>query len=342
MRQLIKPSKSWNNQKEHFLKIIDEEWYHILAKIEDILTVSTYEFYSKRGYSTLHLPITTGSISSPMGRGSDSLPVQINLFGIDTYLADSMQFMLEYGCRLDPKGCYYIMPSFRGEKADERHLCQFYHSEVEIEGCLEDVMALAEEYVRFLCERLVKNCGEEIKEVTGDLKHIEKFLKLDKIPRVTTEEAVRIFDEKYPDEHLYEIDNKYNFISINKFGEKRLMEIFGGFVWLTFFEHLAVPFYQAYDETGKFAKNADLLFGGGEVIGSGERHVDSKDVEKALRLHGVDSKDYEWYITMKERRPLRTSGFGMGVERFFMWILKCDDIRDLQLLPRFNGISCEP
>lgn len=47
----------------------------------------------------MHLPITTGSISSPMGLGSDSIPVKIQLGGRDTYLADSMQFALEYGCR---------------------------------------------------------------------------------------------------------------------------------------------------------------------------------------------------------------------------------------------------
>lgn len=55
----------------------------------------------------MHLPVTTGSISSPMGRGSDSLPVKVKLEGVETYLADSMQFLLEYGCRLTNKGVYY-------------------------------------------------------------------------------------------------------------------------------------------------------------------------------------------------------------------------------------------
>ena len=104
----------------------------------------------------MHLPVTTGSISSPMGRGSDSLTVRINLEGIDTYLADSMQFLLEYGCRLNLKGVYYVMPSFRGEKADERHLCQFYHSEAEIPGKLENVMNLVDEYIKYLSSEKVK------------------------------------------------------------------------------------------------------------------------------------------------------------------------------------------
>ncbi len=68
----------------------------------------------------MHLPITTGSISSPMGLGSDSIPVKIQLGGRDTYLADSMQFALEYGCRFFENGVWYIMPSFRGESEDKK------------------------------------------------------------------------------------------------------------------------------------------------------------------------------------------------------------------------------
>ena len=83
-----------------------------------------------KNIKNMFLPITTGSISSPMGLGSDSLPVKINLNGVPTYLADSMQFLLEYGNRFCKNGVWYIMPSFRGEQEDERHLSQFYHSEV--------------------------------------------------------------------------------------------------------------------------------------------------------------------------------------------------------------------
>ena len=48
---------------------------------------------------TIVKTLITGSISSPMGLGSDSLPVKINLNGVSTYLADSMQFLLDYGNR---------------------------------------------------------------------------------------------------------------------------------------------------------------------------------------------------------------------------------------------------
>jgi asparaginyl-tRNA synthetase len=103
---------------------------------------------------------------------------------------------------------------------------------------------------------------------------------------------------------------------------------------------MAVPFYQKCDpHDPRKALNADLLMGIGETIGSGERYFTGKDVLKALKIHKVDPKPYEWYVYLKDKYPLQTSGFGMGVERFFLWLFKHDDIRDCQLLPRFNGVK---
>ena len=66
------------------------------------------------------MPITSESVTSPMGLGSDSLPVSVELFDKNVYLADSMQFYLEYLLRQHPQGVFYIMPTFRGEEPDDR------------------------------------------------------------------------------------------------------------------------------------------------------------------------------------------------------------------------------
>lgn len=341
MKKLEAP-KLWRDLSRITVKTLESPWYRHLAQLEHTISCETYVFFRERGLITLHLPVTTGTISSPMGRGSDSLPVQVNLFGVDTYLADSMQFMLEYGCRLHGQGCFYIMPSFRGEQADERHLCQFYHSEAEIPGTLEDVISLAEEYLRHLSKALLRDNGEDIAAFAGDTRHIEDMLQRDSFPRVTVDEAVRLFDARSPESGLYTTDPEYGFRSVTREGERFLMEAFGGFVWLTHFDHLSVPFYQAFDASGQKALNADLLFGIGEVVGSGQRHADRKQLGEALELHGVAPREYGWYAEMKEEKPLLTSGFGMGVERFLLWVIRHDDIRDCQILPRFNGVDCQP
>lgn len=174
IKKKVIPPQSWRNINNHFLEVLNSDWYKKLCLLQDFINVYTVLFYKNKGITTMHLPITTGAVSSPMGLGSDSQPVKIKMFDIDTYLADSMQFMLEYGCRINGKGAYYIMPSFRGEKADDRHLCQFYHSEAEIVGRLQDVMNLVEEYVRFLSVNLIDNFNE-LEDMCGDISHIDKL-----------------------------------------------------------------------------------------------------------------------------------------------------------------------
>jgi len=340
--ELIQSKKSWLDTNTHFLSVINDPWYKVLMELQHSITIFTTDFFNKNGLKNIHLPVTTGSISSPMGLGSDSIPVKVNIGGVETYLADSMQFLLEYGCRLNNEGCYYIMPSFRGEEADERHLCQFFHSEAEIPGTLEDVMLIVEEYITYLAQNILESNGDDIIKVTGDIEHIKGLAEYGKrLPRMSLDDAVSFLDKYNTNKDLF-ITNPEGFRTLTSKGEKVLIEKFGGFLWVTHFDHLSVPFYQAFDNDKSKALCADLLFGIGEVIGCGQRHKNKEEISQALDYHNVSPYEYEWYTMMKEEFPLLTSGFGMGVERFILWLLKHDDIRDCQIVPRFNGVSINP
>lgn len=329
----------WKSEKDFYLNVLVNPWYKLLVKLENLVSMETMKFYEEKGIITMHLPVTTGSISSPMGRGSDSLPVKVNLEGIDTYLADSMQFLLEYGCRLNEKGVYYVMPSFRGEKADERHLCQFYHSEAEIPGNLEDVMNLVEEYVKYLSKKILENFKEELEKAIGDISHIEKIANYNgNFPRITFNQAEQALKEKFGDNINDYIEYNDGWRNITRKAEQELIKIYDGIVWITNYDILAVPFYQKFDDDlDGTTKNADLLFGIGETVGCGERHQNDMDLLKSMKLHEVDKEEYEWYIKLKEKYPLQTAGFGMGIERYLMWVLKASDIRNMQICLRFNG-----
>ena len=334
----------WKSEKDFYLNVLVNPWYKLLVKLENLVSMETMKFYEEKGIITMHLPVTTGSISSPMGRGSDSLPVKVNLEGIDTYLADSMQFLLEYGCRLNEKGVYYVMPSFRGEKADERHLCQFYHSEAEIPGNLEDVINLVEEYVKYLSKKILENFKEELEKAIGDVSHIEKIANYKgNFPRITFNQAEQALKEKFGDNLNDYIEYNDGWRNITRKAEQELIKIYDGIVWITNYDILAVPFYQKFDnDLAGTTKNADLLFGIGETVGCGERHQNDMDLLKSMKLHEVDKEEYEWYIKLKEKYHLQTAGFGMGIERYLMWVLKASDIRNMQICLRFNGKNILP
>ncbi|MFD0563930.1 amino acid--tRNA ligase-related protein [Kitasatospora saccharophila] len=319
----------WRPSKDRFLEILDNPLYRTLVDLQDLVTTSTAAFWSARGVKSVHLPITTGSISSPMGLGSDSLPVAVDLFGERTFLADSMQFMLEYGCRLSPNGAWYLMPSFRGEDCDESHLNQFFHSEAEVPGGLDDVITVVDAYMRRLAKDVLERHNDTVGELVGSTDHLNEMVKLDAFPRITFDEAVA---------HLGSdpaaVRNHAGWRTLTRHGEQRLLAEVSPILWVTHYDHLSVPFYQAYgDDEGRTALNGDLLFGLGEIVGCGERHVDGAQTRAALNHHQVPEADYEWYVRMKQERPMHTSGFGLGVERWLMWVLQQQDIRELQLAP---------
>ena len=95
-----------------------------------------------------------------MGLGSDSQPVSVSLGGLNTYLADSQQFVLEYASRLqdDLPGAYYVGTSCCGEDPDSTHLNQFCHVECGLLGGLDDGIAVANRYVVHMTEVLERTC----------------------------------------------------------------------------------------------------------------------------------------------------------------------------------------
>lgn len=338
----VSPPESWRDAGSHYRVALTHPWYRGLVDLQDAVQLLTSKFWAGRGVKNLHLPITTGSISSPMGLGSDSSPVKVNIGGVETYLADSMQFMLEFGVRLASEGTYYVMPSFRGEDADNTHLCQFFHSEAEIPGGLEDIKVVVEEYLRFLVQGLLEHQAPLLKQMGVGVSHLQAMLELEKFRSISFEDAVRLVGDT-PD-MITHIDVPAGPCrSLTRRAERKIMEIAGEFTWVTHLDHLSVPFYQGFgDADGRSSLSGDLLFGIGETVGAGERHRDATQVRNALQLHGVDEHAYEWYLGMREETPLQTSGFGMGIERFLLWVLGHDDIRDLSLLVRFNGEDILP
>lgn len=347
---MCKPPHSWEDPQSHSTLAIKSQWYRKLFQIQNTLFHSTVEYFqsSCRYYYAL-TPLTTDTISSPMGLGSDSEPVSVNLLGREIYLADSMQFVLEYFLRFQENlpGTYYISPSFRGEDPDATHLNQFYHVECELLGDMDNAMSIAEGYVAHLTKSMLKKHSDIILNTAGTLTHVTAMLnKLDgktPLPRVPLDQAIPMM----PSADCYEWvqDGQPQFgRKLTRKGERVLIEKYGGAVWLTEMDHLGVPFYQAYVEgSGRCkAKAADLLLGLGETVGLGERHSTPEMVQEALRHHAVPQQSYKWYIDMRQVKPLLTSGWGMGTERYLCWLLQHDDIRDIHIIPRMKGMQYMP
>ncbi len=327
----LRPLGTWGNDHDAFLRALAHPWCALVADISDTVLRATYGYAHSMGVRALHFPITTRTITCPSGMGSDSVPVPVTVSGVDTYLADSMQFMLEYGCRIGGQGCHSVLPSFRGDEPDTTHLGQFVHSEAEIVGGLEQLVSYVEGYVRALAAAIAEEHGARLAREIGDISHLERMAAADRgFERLTFREAADVLAAEPG-----ALVTKGQMRGLSRAGELALLRRVGEFLWVTHFDHLSVPFYQAFaDGDEALALNADLLLGPGEVVGSGQRHSTGEQVRKALALHDVPEEEYGWYARMKEVFPMETSGFGLGVERYLMWVLRHEDIRDIPLVSR--------
>lgn len=329
-----------NDKTSHIHHLLTDRWYQTLFGLFSLTLEASHDFFKAEKIPPSLFPITTGSVSSPMGLGSDSLPVKVRIRENDVYLADSMQFSLEIGARLSGKGAYYVMPTFRGEPMDERHLNEFFHAEAEIIGNLDDVMGLIQRYVLFLARTAHDRMGKEISDVAGNLAHIDALLS-------KPEQHFKRVEYKKAVEELRPIEGALascgtDFPTITSKGEAELIRRYGEFTWVTHMPWNNVPFYQARDGNTEYSMTADLLAGIGEVVGCGQRVLSPKDVDESLAVHEVHSNGYEWYRSMREVSEIQTSGFGMGLERFILWLTRKKDIRECMLLIRNHDFISYP
>lgn len=336
----VKPIKTWLEPSLHWKMAMDSPWYKAMYAIQDEAIAAAHQYLRDCGLRHMVAPVTTGSISSPMGAGSDSLPVEVVINNQRIYLADSMQFALEYGCRFVENGTYYIMQTFRGEPADSTHLQQFCHIEFEIPSALEDTKKMAWGLLRSMCVALMNKTPNYIKSMAGSIDHLEAIALMDEAPTVSFEEAIASVSSK--EDCFKRLPTGARVLT--KAGERFIGEVFGinGSVWVAGMDKLSVPFYQADSADGIHSITADLLLGGLETVGSGQRHSTAEGVMRGLADRGVSSDEYEWYVEMKRVKPMQTSGMGLGFERFLLWALKNDDIRDIPLLSRLGMPGSTP
>lgn len=335
----IRPPSSWKNPADHLAALIGSPWYALLHRLNATVFGETWRFFGSENCGYLPVPVTTTSISSPMGAGSDSRPVSATIGGNEVYLADSLQFLLELGMRIAGGPVWYVSTSFRGEDVDATHLSEFAHSEVEIEGGLDEIVAFGGRYVSHLARGILRSNGSDLMAATGSTLHVQKVADLDgDFPRVRFDQAMAQFGDR---PGLFR-DVMPGVPALTRAGERALMEAHGEPMWITHMPAMACPFYQRPEAGTDACLSADLLLGPGEVLGAGARCIDAESTLDSILRHGVAPEAYGWYVDMKRRTPMETAGFGLGIERFLMWLLRADDIRDCTLWLRRHGVVIDP
>ena len=100
-------------------------------------------------------------------------------------------------------------------------------------------------------------------------------------------------------------------------------------------------FYMKQNSDGKTVAAADLLVPGiGELIGGSQREEDIDKLTSRMKELGLNEKDYWWYLDLRKYGSVPHSGFGLGFERFMMYVTGMQNIRDVIPYPR-TPKNCE-
>ncbi|MFH1048565.1 MAG: amino acid--tRNA ligase-related protein [Patescibacteria group bacterium] len=339
----------------YYKDITKTKYFFALLVLRHYIKLTSDCYFSHEvGAKNIDLFMMTPSVTSPMGPGSDSELIRIKLGDLETFLVDSSQFGFEPLLSDEVEKVYCYLPSMRGEDPDNRHLNQFYHCEAEITGTLDDLIPTVEGFVKSLC-RTVLLMDNTVDRLSADSRRTKDILKkvvdLRSFPEITFDYAVDLLIKNGMEKYVNFTDHGKDIMSK---GEIKLMNILklDTPIWIKYFDRDRVPFYQKPDPNNKDKTiNADLLFPplkngafGGEVVGSGQRQDDSREMYESLkRQNNILPEPYKWYIDLRKQKSYKvTSGFGLGIERFIAWALAKDNIRDVILYPRIKNIRTYP
>ncbi|MEI7750095.1 MAG: amino acid--tRNA ligase-related protein [Candidatus Moraniibacteriota bacterium] len=272
---------------------------------------------------------------------TDTLPVDMSWFDNErnVFLSESSQFYLEL--RLLTQGIdnvFSIYNSFRKEKADFCHLSEFQHIEFEGRVTFEENIDIFLGLLRSVTKYLIDHERESLtyfigEEKTGGLE--DAFLE-ENIVTLTFKEVLDALRKETGDV-IYEEFSLKNF---GAWEEIKLTEIFGKHVIVTKFPLLQIPFYHnelMEDENGvALAENADfILCGYRETVGSGTRISNPEALSEKAKTFNLPSEDYSPYIQTRLQGGYRkTSGFGLGWQRYVQWILQLPYIWEATHIPR--------
>jgi asparaginyl-tRNA synthetase len=282
------------------------------------------DFFDGNGFTLMDPPILTPSSCE----GTSTL-FETEYFDLGkAYLTQSGQLYAEAGAMALGK-VYTFGPTFRAEKSKtKRHLTEFWMCEPEVAFAdLNDDMDLAEEFLEYIVQTVLKEREEELKILERDTRFLMNVKR--PLPRISYDEAVEILKK-----------NGSEFEYGNDFGapdETIISNQYDRPVMVHRYPAAVKAFYMKRDP-----KNPDLALavdvlapeGYGEIIGGSQREDDINLLIERIKEHDLPMKDFEWYLDLRRFGSVPHSGFGLGLERTVSWICGLEHIRETIPFPR--------
>jgi asparaginyl-tRNA synthetase len=322
-----------------------------VTRVRHHMAMAIHDFFRGNDFFYIHTPIITASDAEGAGEMFQVTTLDVgdakktdagdidwskDFFGRQAFLTVSGQLQAEiYACSMGR--VYTFGPTFRAENSNTaRHASEFWMIEPECAFLeLEGNADLAEAFIKHCVNHALTECAEDLeffdKRIEKGLINALTAVRDTPFARMTYTDAIDVLSKsgqtfKYPTTWGEMLQTEH---------EKFLTdEVFKGPVIVTDYP-AEKAFYMKLNDDGKTVRAMDVLVPRiGEIIGGSEREARLDVVLERIAHHGLDAKDYWWYLDLRRFGTVPHSGFGLGFERLIMMITGMKNIRDVLPLPR--------
>ena len=331
--------------------------FNAAFRVRSEAAFALHSFFHERGFVYAHTPIITTSDAEGAGemfRVTTMDPKNIPLtedgevdfsqdyFGTPANLTVSGQLNAETFAMAFGK-TYTFGPTFRAERSfTPRHAAEFWMIEPEIAFAdLEDDMHLASDMTKYVIAQLLKNCQPE-------MEFFNKFLDKNLLERLNFIVESDFGVLPYTDAVKELEKNNANFEYPAYWGcdlqtehERYITEvIMKKPTFVINYPKEIKAFYMRLNDDEKTVAAMDMLVPGiGELIGGSQREERLDLLLRRMAECGLKEEDYWWYLDLRRFGGTKHAGYGLGFERFLMYVTGIANIRDVLPFPRTTGAA---
>ncbi|XP_060175416.1 asparagine--tRNA ligase, cytoplasmic 2-like [Lycium barbarum] len=329
-----------------------------VMRIHNALTLATHTFFQDQGFLHVQTPIITTNNSETLSKKFqvttllnngkidnqlvNSLEFSKDFFSQETYLIDCGHFHLEsQACALG--NVYSFGPRFKAEKSSESNnlLAETWMVDVEMAFSeLEDAMDCADEFLKFVCKRILESCTEDIQFI---LKRIDKAV-MDRLQLIISSSFEKISYDVAIEVLTEATGNKFEKKiewgdSLTEEHESYLVnEIYTKPVIIYNHPKEIKSFYAKLNEDGKTVATFDVVL---PKVGTLVRGSQSEECFDKLRTRieelELPKQQYEWFLDLRKNGAAKTSGFNLMLEPLVLYATGLNDVKDVVPFPRSFG-----
>ncbi len=294
-----------------------------IAVIRNEVEQAIHDFFYERGFLRVDTPILTAAIGERSGLFATEYFEEGN-----AYLAQTGQLYGEAAAAAFGK-IYTFGPTFRAEKSKtRRHLTEFWMIEPEVAWNDSAAnMALQEEFISYLVQRVLERRQAELKELERDVSKLEAV----KAPFVRLDygEAVAIAQGKGSAVVWGE--------DLGAEDEALIVADYDRPVFVMNYPKEAKAFYMKEnpaDPRTVLCNDCLAPEGYGEIVGGSQREDDYDKLKARIEEEELPIEAYSWYLDLRRYGTFTHAGFGLGLERTIAWICGLQHIREVIAFPR--------